>query len=278
MKQRSGMPYDVVAFTTDERAVLWTLEEEGAFHRLLRHAWVNGSLPDDLTALAIICRCDMDQMKKMWVNLEQSWPVDGRNGRRFNRKQEAERQYVKTKAEAGRIGGSTPKAKRKQNTQECLSDASIKTQAPIPSPSHPISINTEEENKNHPADAAANLFAEVHQKNLGAPYPFKRADFVKLADLRKAHHIQARASPEGWESAIENYFASPLGSYTLADLATRFPILKLSRLDRYGKPVNHQNAGGQDGKTKTDRNREAAQRLRSRLDFETGSGGFGGDF
>lgn len=132
----------------------------------------------------------------------------------------------------------------------------------------------DKEEKNPPADAAANSFCEAHQKNLGAPYPPKRSDFVKLAEIRKAHNIAARASPDGWTEAVENYFASPLSSYTLADLAARFPTFKNSRLDRFGKPVNHANAtGGNDGKTKTDRNREAAERLRARLDFgDRGSG------
>ena len=52
MKERSGMPYDVVAFSTDEDAYLWTNQEEGAFHRLMRHAWINGGIPDDMKKIA----------------------------------------------------------------------------------------------------------------------------------------------------------------------------------------------------------------------------------
>lgn len=246
MKQRSGMPYDVVAFSTDEKAVLWTLEEEGAFHRLLRHAWVNGSLPDDLAALAQICRCDVDQMKKMWVRLEASWPVDGRNGRRYNRKQESERKYLKAKAEAGALGGSKPKANRKQNPQVCLPSASSKTQAPIPSPSHLNQTKKEEESPKPPSvpkadlprDAAMDMFSEGYRRKFKTEYPITAGDATQLSSIRRVNRIDARAAPDGWESAVKNYFETPQKNYTLRDLACRFGVFKNSALDGYGKPLN----------------------------------------
>lgn len=128
-------------------------------------------------------------------------------------------------------------------------------------------IRPEEEKKGtQPRDAAMDTFTEAHSRNFNSEYAITGGDATQLASLRKANHVPARASPEGWPEAVENYFASPLDRYTLADLSRRFGVFRNSRLDRYHNPVNHMNAtGGNDGKTKTDRNREAAERLRARL-------------
>lgn len=284
MKQRSGMPYDVVAFSTDERATLWTLEEEGAFHRLLRHAWINGGIPgDSLTSLAQICRCDVPAFTKLWAALEPSWPLDGRTGRRTNRKQEAERKYLKAKSDAGSKGGSTSQAKRKQTPTPCLNDAAKQNASPLPSPSLPNPTIGEEEYKDLPAsagvpDLAMDQFTAFYRNQTKTEYVIRKADAVQLAALRKANGVASKASPEDWPTAVENYFASPLSAWTLADLATRYGIFRNTRLDRYGKPVNHMNAGGSNGKTKTDRNREAAERLRARINSGDSSGSDGGDF
>ena len=48
MKERSGMPYDVVAYEADDLAMQLSESEEGLFHRMLRRAWMNGSIPSDL--------------------------------------------------------------------------------------------------------------------------------------------------------------------------------------------------------------------------------------
>lgn len=128
-------------------------------------------------------------------------------------------------------------------------------------------IRPEEEKKGtQPRDAAMDAFTEAHSKNFNSEYSITGGDATQLASLRKVNHVPARASPEGWPDAVENYFASPLDRYTLADLSRRFGVFRNSRLDRFGKPVSHIHAtGGNDGKTKTDRNREAAERLRARL-------------
>lgn len=88
-------------------------------------------------------------------------------------------------------------------------------------------------------DAAADLFSDQHKKLLGTAYVYGTKDFVHLSDLRKANGLGARASPQGWDVAVMNYFGSPLGCWTLADLAKRFPAFLNSPLDRYGKPVKH---------------------------------------
>lgn len=69
------MPYDVAGFETDEAARNLTLDEEGAYHRLLRHAWINGSIPDDLKRLAGICRIPIQTMRRLWPALARFWVI-----------------------------------------------------------------------------------------------------------------------------------------------------------------------------------------------------------
>jgi len=82
MKERSGMPYDVVAFETDENALALTSQEEGIFHRMMRKAWINGSVPADLTELAQLCRERPSTIRKAWPQLSKMWvPMSGNPSR-----------------------------------------------------------------------------------------------------------------------------------------------------------------------------------------------------
>jgi hypothetical protein len=115
------------------------------------------------------------------------------------------------------------------------------------------------------ADLAHDAFAIEFKARLGTAYVSKKADFIQLAALRKANGILGRAAPESWDRAIENYFASPLTEYGLAHLASKFATYLNSPTDRYGVPTNHQHAGGKNGKSKHDRNVEAAREILSDL-------------
>jgi len=50
----------------DEGQSLMSLPETGAYIRLLCRCWVNGSLPDDVPALAVLCGATPNQMSKFW--------------------------------------------------------------------------------------------------------------------------------------------------------------------------------------------------------------------
>lgn len=112
MKQRSGMPYDVLAFETDERAKKLTLEQEGAFHRLLRHAWINGSIPADIELISGLCRARSRlQMGRIWgdvplkfgVRLADFWlKSESEPDRLINLKQESERRFVEKMSVRGK--------------------------------------------------------------------------------------------------------------------------------------------------------------------------------
>lgn len=155
MKQRSGMPYDVVAFSTDENAILWTLEQEGAFHRLMRHAWVNGSIPDEMSALANICKCSLELMEQLWVSLQKSWPLNVRTGRRTNPKQEQERKYVKSIAKKNSDNAN----KRWESRNATAMRPHSNRNAPLPSPPrpNPTTKNTNTGEEDHSSALADSL-------------------------------------------------------------------------------------------------------------------------
>ena len=138
MKERSGMAYDVVAFSLDETAQLWTPEEEGIFHRLLRHAWVHGSIPDHLPSLAHFCRVTEEVFARVWPTLEGSWPLNLKTHRRTNPKQERERRFREKKklqskdAIEKRWAAERRKGKTKVHTSVLRSNAIRNTSQPIP--------------------------------------------------------------------------------------------------------------------------------------------------
>jgi hypothetical protein len=123
MKERSGMPYDVVAFEGDENARRLSLAEEGMFHRMLRLAWMNGSIPADLTQLSQLIRCRPTTLQKAWPNLSKLWVNDEADPSRLrNKKQEKERIFLELKRdvnrEAAKLRWNKQKTKGKRNASE----------------------------------------------------------------------------------------------------------------------------------------------------------------
>lgn len=266
------MPYDVVAYEADENAMLLSAEQEGLFHRLLRRAWMNGSIPDDVNKCAVICRVTKLQMKRAWTAIRPLW-IESEPGRLVNAKQESEREwkamYSTAQSERGRLGGV---AKSRQNKKRNVASAKQAPNArlaslPLPSPSlpkeaniinnSPTVVSAASEKRAAQRDEAADFFSEKHHELLHSVYITAPKDFVQLARLRNANGVSARASPDGWQEAVMNYFASPLSCWTLADLAARFAVFRNTALDRYGKPINH--AGGGDGKPKENANDRATK-------------------
>jgi hypothetical protein len=133
-----------------------------------------------------------------------------------------------------------------------------------------------------PRDLASDHFAAKSLELTGSPYVAEAADFVMLAKLRKAFGTPAREKPPGWDDATDHYFSSPLGQYSLADLANpkRYAVFKNSALDQFNKPIHHanrSNGNGQrefesKGETLIRKQKEAGQRARELLRGATGNG------
>jgi hypothetical protein len=134
----------------------------------------------------------------------------------------------------------------------------------------------------HPRDLASDCYAAKCRERTGVPYVPEGGDFVMLAKLRNAFTIPARQLPPDWEQACENYFASPLGQYSLADLANpkRYAVFKNSPVDEFNKPIHRRNRNGPDKETHGERvarkNRETAALIDQQL-FGTARDGPGAD-
>jgi uncharacterized protein YdaU (DUF1376 family) len=81
---------------------------KGLYRELLDEAWVEGSIPNDMNALADICGCPVEVMTEAWPRIVVCWILN-ENGRWANEKLESLRTEVDAirviKAEAGRLGG-----------------------------------------------------------------------------------------------------------------------------------------------------------------------------
>ena len=76
-------------FNSDGPVVGMSLEEEGAYRRLLDYQWLNGTIPLDMARLAKVCKnIPVARMKRIWEAIGGQF-TDGQNGRL-----ERERTYV----------------------------------------------------------------------------------------------------------------------------------------------------------------------------------------
>lgn len=97
-------------YESDEHVKLMSLEQEGAYVRLLCHSWLHGSIPSDLGSLARICRIPPAKMAKLWPGILPCW-VDTERGRLLNARLEQERQkqeaFRSKQSEKGKKGAAT---------------------------------------------------------------------------------------------------------------------------------------------------------------------------
>lgn len=77
-------------YESDEHVKLMSLDQEGAYLRLLNHAWLHGSIPDNTRAMALICRTTPAKMARLWPGIKPCW-ADAGPGRLANGRQERER-------------------------------------------------------------------------------------------------------------------------------------------------------------------------------------------
>lgn len=87
-------------------------------------------------------------------------------------------------------------------------------------------------------DEAYEIWCSEFAAQRGIPYQQgKKGDFVQLSHLREDLGLKGKVTPDRWLEAIHNYFKTPQGRYTLADLCCRFDVFMRGPLDRYNKPV-----------------------------------------
>jgi uncharacterized protein YdaU (DUF1376 family) len=106
-------------YLTDEHTVVMTLEEEGAYRRLLDHCWLQGSIPDDMQALARMCKnISPRRMEKLWKSIEPCFRK--RAGRWYHPRLDIERRGQEARREAksraGKLGAEAKHGKAKAGT------------------------------------------------------------------------------------------------------------------------------------------------------------------
>ena len=69
MSKAPAFQFYPMDWLTDAHVMAMTLEEQGAYVRLLCHQWLEGKLSSDLSLLAKFCGVSLRKMKAMWPNL-----------------------------------------------------------------------------------------------------------------------------------------------------------------------------------------------------------------
>jgi uncharacterized protein YdaU (DUF1376 family) len=125
-------------FAGDEPVQLMTLEEEGAYRRLLDHQSLHGTIPSDPVQLAKICKnLSVPRMRKLWGAITPCFVPADEEGRLYNRKLqrvlEERRAYLEKKSQAGKAGaeaawgpGQAGDGKRYVYAMRRTSDGAIK--------------------------------------------------------------------------------------------------------------------------------------------------------
>jgi len=114
-----ALPLYTKDFDTDERVLLMSLEEEGAYNRLIRHQWREGSIPGDLRSLARILRITAGRARKLWSGVLKTCFDRHPSGRLVNRKvetvREGQRNFHEVRSEAGMRGAEVRWGKKRRS-------------------------------------------------------------------------------------------------------------------------------------------------------------------
>lgn len=93
-------------YMSDEHVQLMSLAQEGTYLRLLCHQWLEGSVPDDVGALARLCRVSRGVMVKLWPGVHECFPaLEGQAGRLANPRMERDRQRLTAFKEERSLAG-----------------------------------------------------------------------------------------------------------------------------------------------------------------------------
>lgn len=209
-----------------------TLAEQGAYVRLLCYQWQDGSIPDSEIAISRLISTTLFNSRKIWAKISECFiPCPDNPGFLINEKMEAVRSkqlaFKEERSKSGKKGaiskwidnGSAIKEPMTKNGSSSSSSSSIKKRIPPA------------------ADNAAEHFKFKHDTFTAVPYIFRKPDFIKLAELRKAFGIPTKDTPPKWEVAVENYFRSRTVKHGIADLVSRYSVFSNSATDTYGKPL-----------------------------------------
>jgi uncharacterized protein YdaU (DUF1376 family) len=82
--------YQYYASDFEKGTANFTIEEVGIYQRLLNFEWTDGSLPDDIKELSLICRCTVKKFSTYWPKVGKKFNKNA-EGRLTNERMEFER-------------------------------------------------------------------------------------------------------------------------------------------------------------------------------------------
>lgn len=110
-------------FAADEPVMLMSLEQEGAYRRLLDHQWLHGSIPADLGQLAVICKMlPAARMRSVWAGVSRCFEAVEGTDRLVNPRLERVRDTAEEHRERQRQNGSKGARKRWQKDGDTNGD------------------------------------------------------------------------------------------------------------------------------------------------------------
>lgn len=254
MKMPPAFQFYASDYLSSSKVQRMTLEAEGAFIRLLAYEWMDGFIPADVDQLSRLCKCSVRKMASLWEDYLRCCfePAASDPDKLINSRLEDVRRkqldHIKERSEAGSKGAA--KRWREHGSGNGKANGSAIKQ-PLAKNSSSVSIKETEESGDSSAvakvaqprqpDPAYDRFVERYQAKYGVPYrPVKdqrTGDFTQLVALRRDLGLEPRAPIPDWDTAVENYLATPQKSHTLADLSVNYASFRLARLDRYERPV-----------------------------------------
>lgn len=153
-----------------------SLEEEGAYARLIFHAWLHGRIPKSLEKRARICRTTPEHLAKLWPGQNFAWIEDEKNSEFLQcawlEKVRARVEKTRTRrAAAGRRGAKMKHAKRL---------------AGVPEPkqkSGPARAGPEGNDKQNPSPAR--ILLEDAKRGLLSPFGIYKHVFLSEEEYKK---------------------------------------------------------------------------------------------
>lgn len=288
--------------------------EKGIYRELIDQCFIAGSISSDTVILARFVHEPIEYFQVLWEKIRSKFVAANHPDRLTSRRLERDRDRLNRirarRSKAGKTGGKASGKARKNkasnshgtneigsnrsdlyeaNDQAKRSQTQTQTQKEESSPLLDLP-NTEtssvlpdgdpaEKRAGRRLDSAYESFIETFEREQQpAKYPRDKnrgKDFTQLAALRKIQGLNGQSPPD-WDKAIENYFASPMASRSVADLATRYADFVKWPLDRYGKPIGGNGNGQPKPDDKTQRILERTRRINQQLfSQDTGESGSG---
>ena len=97
-------------YLTDLSVEVMTLEEEGAYRRLMDYEWLHTGLPNDMAQLAKLCRISKARFAKLWPAIKPCFKPNRKGTRLIHPRLAAERRkqdlHHKQKSNAGKKGAA----------------------------------------------------------------------------------------------------------------------------------------------------------------------------